>query len=380
MSYYKRNEDYYDIRDLLKYDCDRTIAFGERSAGKTTSTLGYCLEHFVKTGYNGETAYVRQLESDIKGNTGSLVFANLVSLGWVEEITNGKYNNIYFRAQNWYLANQKRNGELTDKMKEPFCRGFAINLSQRYKGNQFPYVDIIYHDEFMLRNGRYITNEFDLYQDILATIIRRRDDIKIIETANSVDYNSIYWHKWGIYEKVKYMIPGDVEKFEFIEGKNRLTTIVEYTDPPVKGKPSDKYFISNASSSKMITEGQWETGDYNILPNEDGDPFRPHDVIFRFYIEVYDELFEGNVILKPDNNEYYLYIFRRKNTYGIDFDRDLIYSTTPHTKNNYKNDILKPNCKPSIKIAQFFKEDNVFYEDRFVGEMINTYLNYFRDK
>ena len=73
-----------------------------------------------------------------------------------------------------------------DKLvKDTIPCGFVFDLSgmEHYKSVAFPDITTIVFDEFMARRG-YLPNEFELFQNVLSTIIRLRDNVKILMLAD----------------------------------------------------------------------------------------------------------------------------------------------------------------------------------------------------
>lgn len=378
MSSYDTSGKYYDIAPLYNEGAEITVAFGERSAGKSTSTHTQLIKNVVNSEYELQYAYIRQLDTHIKGSIGDELFAKYNSQRWVEELTKGKYNTIYYRANKWYFGNKNQNGDKIEMRKEPFCLGFALNIASKYRGIQKDdRIQDIFLDEFIPKNKRYLTNEFSLFQDVLSSIMRDTGNHRVIMCANTIDFNAPYWFGLGVYEIVKYMHAGEKKLVTFRDGDKVQRINLEFTDPPAEGKASDKFFIGNSATAKMITKGEWETGRYPLLPK--GIIFRPKEEIFTFYIIVHDEMFKADVILREDKNQYFLYIHKQKEPVE-NLNNYLVYDSHYHLENNYRRDILRPrvNDTPAKKVYEFFKNDNVFYDDDFTGEMINTYLNMFR--
>ena len=58
--------EYYDVRDLMSEfpQCQYYVVFGERSNGKTYSSLDYALENYFRDG--SQFAYVRRWGEDVK--------------------------------------------------------------------------------------------------------------------------------------------------------------------------------------------------------------------------------------------------------------------------------------------------------------------------
>lgn len=60
-------EKYYTLNNILAYNADYNIIYGERSNGKTTAVLRYALEDYIKSNYTNQLAIVRRWEEDFKG-------------------------------------------------------------------------------------------------------------------------------------------------------------------------------------------------------------------------------------------------------------------------------------------------------------------------
>ena len=103
-------EKFYTLDNILTYNADYNIIYGERSNGKTTAILRYGLEEHIKSGYKSQLAIIRRWEEDFKGRNGSQMFENIVHLGWVKELTKGKYNAIYYYSKRWFLCSYDNDG------------------------------------------------------------------------------------------------------------------------------------------------------------------------------------------------------------------------------------------------------------------------------
>ena len=85
-------EQFYSLTNILTHNADYNVIYGERSNGKTTAVLRYGLVDHINSGYENQLAIVRRWEEDFKGKNGQQMFENIVHLGWVEDLTKGKYN------------------------------------------------------------------------------------------------------------------------------------------------------------------------------------------------------------------------------------------------------------------------------------------------
>ena len=82
-------------------------------------------------------------------------------------------------------------------METPFAFGFAITSQEHDKSTSYPNVRTILYDEFLTRNA-YIPDEFVLFCNVLSTVIRQRDDVKIFMLGNTVNKYCPYFKEMGL--------------------------------------------------------------------------------------------------------------------------------------------------------------------------------------
>ena len=93
-----------------------------------------------------------------------------------------------------------------------------------------------------------------LFTNILSTIIRQRDDVKIFLCGNSINKVNPYFTEMGL-TKAKNQAKNTIDVYTY--GNSDLKVAVEYTgDVNTTGKSlkgSDKYFAFDNPKLKMIT-------------------------------------------------------------------------------------------------------------------------------
>ena len=204
----KSEQEYYNLQPILSEGAHYNIIIGERSNGKTYSTLLYALRLYSKKGF--QTALLRRMQEDFVGKRGASLFNPLVDNGEIEKATGGEYDSVYYYASRWYLCKYIENEKgiverITDK--KPFMYGFAISQMEHEKGNGYPDVKTVIFDEFITRMG-YLRDEFVLFMNTLSTIIRSRDDVKIFMLGNTVNKYCPYFEEMGL-RHIKNMKQGD---------------------------------------------------------------------------------------------------------------------------------------------------------------------------
>lgn len=353
---------YYTLNNILAKECHYNIIFGERSNGKTYAVLEKILTDYTRYGHQG--ALVRRWKEDFRGKRGAVIFDALVANGVVSRLTDGEYTTVYSYAGKWYLATpDAKTGKLVPSA-EPFCYAFALSDVEHDKSTAYPKVRNILFDEFLTRQF-YLPDEFVTFMNVISTIVRQRDDVKIFMCGNTVNQFCPYFTEMGL-THIKEMNKGAIEVYKY--GESRLRVAVEYADSISKsGKPSDIYFAFNNPKLQMITGGAWELAMYPHLPKK----YLPKDVIFTYFMRFNNEMLQCEII--NQDNALFTYI-HRKTTELKDEDKDVIFELVTDPRPNHIRN-MRHNSMPFVKkIGKFFADDRVFYQDNEVGEIVRNYL------
>lgn len=363
---------YWDIKNILSRNALYNIVYGERSNGKTYGVLQYCLEEYFKHG--DEFAYIRRWDEDLVGKKGESLFNALLKNGVINRLSKGKYNHIVYKSRAYYLATIDEDGVATTDVK-PFAYAFALTQQEHYKSNSYPNIKNIAFDEFLTR-GVYLPDEFIIYQNLLSTLIRLREDVKIFMLGNTVNKYCPYFKEMGL-NRIKSQKEGTIDIYEF--GDSGLTVAVEYASMDVTQKKSNKFFAFSNPRLNMIKTGSWEIDIYPHYPRDLYKGVLDKDIKYKFFIEFDGELIEGDIIYKSIDKEenrnptYFLY-FHPKTTPIKDDNKNLVYSQEANAKPNYRRRITKATSKIERVIQSFFAKDKVFYSDNETGEVIRNYI------
>lgn len=360
----KRKKDtpkYYSLDNILSKNADYNIIFGERSNGKTYAALKYGIERYIKTGE--QMAYIRRWREDLRGKRAENLFANHVANGLIEELTDGKFNEVFYLSNKWFLSYYDKDKNKRYPDSTPFCFGFCLSEQEHEKSSSYPNVTTIVFDEFLTRRI-YLPDEFMLYMNLLSTIIRQRDNVKVFMLGNTVNKFCPYFQEMGL-KNVGVMEQGTIDIYRF--GEHGATVAVEYCDTIVKQKASNKYFCFDNQNLQMITGGKWELAVYPHLPCK----YKPKDVLFVFYIKFNDAILQGNIIQVGDENFCYIH---QKTTPIKDEDNSLIYSLEMNGKPNYKRKLISNASYVESQVARYFATDKVFFQNNEIGEIVRNYL------
>lgn len=357
----KQETKFYSLDNIMAKNADYNIIFGERSNGKTYAALLYGLRKYLQTGE--QMAYIRRWREDLRGKRAEALFANHVANGVISDLTGGKFNEVFYISNKWFLSyydseKKKRTPDTT-----PFCYGFCLSEQEHEKSSSYPNVTTIVFDEFLTRRY-YLPDEFMLFMNTLSTIIRQRDNIKIFMLGNTVNKFCPYFTEMGL-KQVQSMEQGTIDIYKF--GEHGATVAVEYCSTIVKNKASNKYFCFDNQNLQMITAGKWELAIYPHLPVK----YKPRDVLFVYYIEFNDTILQGNIIQVGNDNFTYIHM---KTTPIKNADDCLVYSLRVNGKPNYKRKLISSATYVEKQVATYFVTDKVFYQNNEVGEIVRNYI------
>lgn len=352
---------YYTPTRIDKKNATYNVIFGERSNGKTYAMLRKGVMNYLKG--MGSMAYVRRWKEDVTGRRAGSLFSGLIANGEIEKLTKGAYTGVHYISGKFYLCNYDDKGKAIYSDLDIVCYSFALSDVEHDKSTSYPTITTIIFDEF-LTSKTYLVDEFVIFMNVVSTIVRRREDVKIYMLGNTVNKFCPYFNEMGL-NHIPKMSQGVIDVYEY--GNSELKVAVEYCSSVKSTAKSAKYFAFDNPKLNMITGGAWEMSIYPHLPYK----YKPSEIMVQYYIVFNDELYQGNVVNKGDI--YFTYIHRKTSEIKKP-DTDLIYTFEHNPKPNYNRNILKPLTRVQEKILWFFKSDRVFYQDNNVGDSINNYL------
>lgn len=376
---YKGWDKTYIPSKILENVVEYLMWISERSDGKSYIAMEMIL--YLKKWYNYSGAMIRRYDEDLVYSNGVEIVSNLIGFNElvytrtkgkydnaVIEIFEGQYNTIDYESRKYYLAFDGKDDQGKDihiRDKKPFMYAFAISKEERKKGTAYPDIKITIFDEFISR-GAYLPEEFISYQNLLSTIIRRRDDVINILCANAINRYCIYFQEMGL-KHVKEQKQGTIDYYEFGEPVVMRVAVEMIAPIDNKYKKSNKYFAFDNPKLKMITEGKFELALYPHLPVR----YKPKDIKFIYYIIFDGECFQCNII-KVDNN---MFTFIHPKTTEININRNtLIFTPEINVSPHYRRKITFTQDDIGNMIASFYKKDKVFYSDNSTGDTIHNYL------
>ena len=359
---FKKKSKYYSLDEILKKDCTYNLIIGERSNGKTYATLLHCIKQYFDNG--SQFAVVRRWKEDITGRRASELFTAHNANGEITKLSNGKYDGICYYAGKFYLCTYDADtGKPIYNMEDIIAYAFSLTESEHNKSVSYPFINNIVFDEF-LTNKLYLPDEFITFMNTVSTIVRQRTDVKIFMLGNTVNKFSPYFEEMGLKNIIKQQ-QGTIDIYSY--GNSVLKVAVEYCKSTAKSKENNFYFAFDNPRLNMITSGAWELDIYPHLPIK----YKPKDIIFTYFIEFQEQLFQCEIVNINDNFFTYIHL---KTTPLKNNNDDIIYSLNHSYLMNYSRNIYKPTNRIQERILYFFKTDRVFYQNNDVGDTVNNYL------
>ena len=352
---------YYSLNKINKKNATYNVIFGERSNGKTYATLKQVLENYFNDG--SQFAYIRRWSVDVQPKRMNNLFNAIIEDGYLEKLSGGKFTAIFYRTGRFYLCTYNDKGKPIYNEEDIIGYAFSLSENEHNKANSYPRVTNIIFDEF-LTNKIYLPDEFMLFMNTVSTIVRQRTNVKIYMLGNTVNKFCPYFKEMGL-TNILTMKQGSIDVYTY--GETKLKVAVEYADSKKKFKKNNFYFAFNNPKLKMITGGAWELNIYPHAPVK----WRPKNIIFTYFIDFNDSLYQCEIINKDDNVFTYIH---EKTTPIKNPDKDIIYTLDYNPKINYNINILKPLTDYQNKITWFYTHDRVYYQDNNVGDAINNYL------
>lgn len=217
-------EQFYDPLRMPLPETKWNIIMSERSRGKTSEVM--LLGMIMNKLYGTHIQYLRTREDMIVKKNSEDLFTVIVRFGFVEKLTNGKYNNIVYRSRRWYYQKIDDDGNEVERSPEQFCTMLSIDRAEIYKSAyNAPLGDYIVFDEFIER--AFYPDLFISLVDLIKTIARDRLSVIIICLANAIDKNAIILKDLMITDAIEDMEQGDAKKIVTPKGTKIYVEIME---------------------------------------------------------------------------------------------------------------------------------------------------------
>lgn len=327
---------WYDKSALLSHNRIMNMVLSNRGGGKTFNMTRWAIDDFKKN--KSQCAWVRRYQTEVD-----------------EMLKNGKF----FDAVREYYPGD----ELTIDGNIGYINGevaiyfIALTTSRQLKSNNYPFINKIIFDEFIIDKGRitYLKNEVEVFLDLYETIARTRDNVRAVLLANSITIVNPYF----LFFNVK---PNPNKRFT-VSGQVCIELFTDADFVEAKKKSRFGQLVSGTRYGDYAIDNKW------LLDNET-------------FIEP-----------KTPKSEFMLSLKYNNITYGfwIDYKVGLIFVNRQYDPSSYAQYCLQrddhdPNllliktlseCKPMQRILYAFKCGLIRFEDMSVKNQFYEYIGLF---
>ena len=327
---------WYNAQQLLSYKRLYNMIVGVRGHGKTYDSSKRCLDLALKEKKLTFVVLVRYIEDILA-----------IKDGWWS-IVEHLYPNYRFSSKRRliYATNITTN--------ETFVIGefVAINEYMRVKKTPRPYVKLIFFDEFLNEENDYLNDEISKFMSVCDSIIRNRDDVRVLMVSNTITLINPYFSYFGI------------NKLNGRFTKGLHNSIVEFTDSEefIKFREKTKFgsTIVGTDYGNYALSGAFMLDDMtNVNENP---PTKTKHYLFNIVLN------ENNIEVSLMNGLLY---FSKSNDYTR-------RSYTPYVENakTYHSTYVEKSFRYFKMIQKYFMQNRVMYQNLIIKNAIIEFMQY----
>ena len=369
-----------DLDSFFNYQYNMYISIRE-TAGKTTQSLilGLVLNSLYPDIYNIE--YLRNDNSQIVRANIENLFNTIVSLGYIEKIYDGKYNNVLYKTQQrkFFLIYKDDKGEVIDTSPEPICIVHALETAFDAKsGYNNPRGNYIVLDEFQ-DTSRATYNIFPQFLNYISTIGRplspqRTPFLHVLMMGNNTNEYCFYFDEFCIAEDIPYLKFGGSIEIKTEYGVTGIVKLLELSDTqkerikqkniPFLGFPGKK-----AAAFTGITEWSGENyRHYDKQLNYEFCKFR------RCYIKHRGRFIQIDIFNDEETGRFIFLHFAAEPKY----DDNIIFTVEPERNSDIYGFGKYEKREKILKICRLIvgclSENRAYYASNKVGSLTSDYL------
>lgn len=198
---------YYSDENIKAQEARYNIIFGGRSNGKSTaickSLIDDHMNHKIK-----KFGRVLRFITDARDDLMNAWFQS----DYLMEYTRDTYGKeVWYDGQQWYFIRAGEDPYARKTLKDYFGRVFILNTEYKYKSAQFPDINRLIMEEFVLLNSAdYLPVEFEMFMSLISTINRDRDDLSVWLIGNTLNKANPYFEGLGINIDKLHIYPGQI--------------------------------------------------------------------------------------------------------------------------------------------------------------------------
>ena len=355
-------------------------ALSDRARGKTTEVL--LLGMIMNKHYDTIVHYIRQDEKTITPYSLRDLFATVVECGYIEKLTDGQYNNLYYYGHKWYYCYIDENGKRVETAPTHFMICMHLGESDRRKSSyNCPRGDLIIFDEFIQLSG-YGYSDFIRFSDLVSTIFRKRLCGCVYMLSNTIDITSPWFDEFCIRDDINTMEQGESRLIESPLGTKVFVEILSADASEQSANVNKRYFgFPNPKLAAITGKGTWAVETYQHIPSYTYDDPKTGEKTEREITVLYNRLFlrQSGKLLKlqliRDERGLCVYVMPATRTY------DDSYILT-HGDITTANEIFAFGKRgtPLEIFWKLYKQNKWYYATNNDGNLIATYVRLSNDK
>ena len=361
---------YYSCKKILRHNADINIIYGTRSNGKSFSVLQQAVEDFIN-GVGG-LAYIRRRSTEIKKSLVDKYFRDPNFVKWLEKRTEGKYNNIFYKAGDLFIC--KKNGNEIDKESITlFGAAFSLQDAEKEKSLHYEFCYNLLLEEALTRE-KYLEKECVVLENLVSTI-QRNGAARLWLVGNTVSRLCPYFEYWSL-KNVRAQKVGTIADYRIAvpstDENGEPCTLekfiaVEYAENTVDHSAS----LALGKSRNSISGNEWESGEHPHLFFKLEDA----EVLYTCFYEYMSFCFKMMILFYDDAPYLYIYPFTRQDL-RLTKSRDIFTEKFETVENRWnratlpqhnlmrdlirKNKVVYPNDLSGDEFLQCLKSFNPF--------------------
>lgn len=351
---------YNPAKELKIHEAEWFVLISSRSTGKTTNLLLIGIILFLMYGIT--IPYIRQRPDMISRQNIEKLFEVIRTFGYIQDLTDGLYNNVYYFGHKMYLCHIDENGD-RDRKSEYFMWALDLTQNEIYKSSlNMPTGDFILFDEFI--SSTYANNEFIILNDLIKTILRDRLSVKIFMLANTTNYYNEYLREMYIQDEVLKV--GEDEPFiKLTRQKTRIFVHIISNRNKQRAKVNTLYFGFDNPKLASITGGSWAVDSYPHFFRDDERQLVSKD----FYLTYAGKILQLDYYISPKLGEH---VFVH-DAIKINDKARRIYTIGDITdrKETYKFG----NLPIDKRLWKLYNANKWYYLNNDIGFTVDTYVN-----
>lgn len=336
---------YYNYDRIWGFNAIFNFIITERGLGKTYGAVVKAIKNFIK---NGEHfIYLRRYKSELINAVPHIFDAITINNEFPDY-------NFYVEGNKFFIQAKEQEGEKNSKIE--FGRAVALSTANILKSTNFSLVTLIIFDEFLLSAGvyHYLRNEVETLLDVVETIGRLRDNIRVLFLGNMTSLTNPYFAYFNLH------LPHDSEFKTFRNG----SIVVHYAKNSAyrEYKKASRFgkLISGSHYANYAIENQSLNDNPSFIAKKEGDS-------------------KNFSVVKIKNKKYGVWRSKLDGRYYISEDYDpsnpciFVFTNTDHDETTVFDNAKK---SPWFRaVIENYKMGNLFFEDQNIKNEFLTILS-----